>query len=722
MVIISIIAALAALWFIFPFLLRLLDDFIYRVQNNIVVCPRCHRTLKRVNVKCPNCNNVFANLYPTRAHPFYLRCSCGTRLATTRLFGRTKYESFCPRPNCMAPLGVNASEGRIVGIPIVGSAAAGKTTFLMSSLNALTSEFPSSKGWKTSFPFKSDEIFAKKLHANFKKGEAPDKTNELVPHAFCLNYETGALSENLRVCVYDPSGEAFTRHYERLKEQGYYDFMAGLILVVDPFALPALRKKYQNRLQEVGEGFSVSVADQMECLDRLLIRLNDPSRWSPDDSSDAVYYNLGSIPLKELPCAVVLTKVDAFDLDKYIGAEGVKRFRAKYPRYTEEEATDRLCRYWLKRWGGYNLLANLNNTFGQTRCFAVSAFGKPDIYFGYENGFKPYNIAAPFNWLLGKAGSRGMNKWGVSLFLFCVVLSLVAIGWGAYKLSLRYGASPAEVPSVSEPADVQEPVDVQEPTDVQDPTDVPAPIKPDRATLPLDEAAWARYRTFCYEAYEASARVVVFDRDKVGETILLLRHYVASSEKVRPNSMPTLELVDKWREYEQLYNKLEREDRDRIAEQFDGRIETTLAEVDRLAVTAREIRYKFYVDNSAPNEQARKEMDEVRHCARRKFEQKAGQLAFRQYLIKGQAESAAITAQLRELSRKVVDAKTDWDVLLTWCEFDAEFRLHERRKHDKTDATAERKRREAAAAVEAARKEIDALLSAVEHDVVVDAR
>lgn len=704
MVIISIIAALAALWFIFPFLLRLLDDFIYRVQNNIVVCPRCHRTLKRVNVKCPNCNNVFANLYPTRAHPFYLKCSCGTRLATTRLFGRTKYESFCPRPNCMAPLGVNASEGRIVGIPIVGSAAAGKTTFLMSSLNALTSEFPSSKGWKTSFPFKSDEIFAKKLHANFKKGEAPDKTNELVPHAFCLNYETGALSENLRVCVYDPSGEAFTRHYERLKEQGYYDFMAGLILVVDPFALPALRKKYQNRLQEVGEGFSVSVADQMECLDRLLIRLNDPSRWSPDDSSDAVYYNLGSIPLKELPCAVVLTKVDAFDLDKYIGAEGVKRFRAKYPRYTEEEATDRLCRYWLKRWGGYNLLANLNNTFGQTRCFAVSTFGKPDIYFGYENGFKPYNIAAPFNWLLGKAGSRGMNKWGVSLFLFCVVLSLVAIGWGAYKLSLRYGASPAEVPSASASVDV------------------PEPAAPEGLTSPAEEAAWSRYRTFCADAYDTSARVVVFDREQVEQTVLLLRPYVDANDKTDLEYLSTLALADKLREYERRYNEIWRVDETRTAAQFDDQVDAARREVDRLAVTAREIRYKFYVDNSAPNEQARKEMDEVRHCARRKFEQKAGQLAFRQYLIKGQAESAAITAQLKELSRKVVDAETDWDVLLTWCEFDAEFRLHERRKHDKTDATAERKRREAAAVVEAARKEIDALLSAVEHDVVVDAR
>ena len=221
--------------------------------------------------------------------------------------------------------------------------------------------------------------------------------------------------------------------------------------------------------------------------------------------------------------------------------------------------------------------------------------------------------------------------------------------------------------------------------------------------------------------------MVVFDREQVEQTVLLLRPYVDSNDKTDLEYLLTLALADKLREYERRYNEIWRVDETRTAAQFDDQVDAARREVDRLAVTAREItareiRYKVYVDNSAPNEQARKEMDEVRHCARRKFEQKAGQLAFRQYLIKGQAESAAITAQLRELSRKVVDAKTDWDVLLTWCEFDAEFRLHERRKHDKTDATAERKRREAVAVVEAARKEIDALLSAVEHDVVVDAR
>ena len=54
-------------------------------------------------------------------------------------------------------------------------------------------------------------------------------------------------------------------------------------------------------------------------------------------------------------------------------------------------------------------------------------------------------------------------------------------------------------------------------------------------------------------------------------------------------------------------------------------------------------------------------MDEVRHCAP-EIRAKAGQLAFRQYLIKGQAECGDNGA-VEELSRKVVDAKTDWDVL-----------------------------------------------------------
>ncbi len=415
-----------------PRLFRALDDFVYYVQNNILVCPKCHSVLKRVGVKCPSCNVVYDNLYPTFRHFFYMECAnCGEKLATTRLLGRTKYESYCLE--CHSPLGVNASEGKVVAIPIAGGRASGKTTFLMSSLKTLACDYPLKKKWSASFPYRESERNAKYLNDCFSRGITPDQTRDLIPRAFCIDYKAGRLRESIHLCVYDPAGESFSGAYEELKKSGYYDFISGLIFIVDPFSLPALRQWRQRSLAKEDEDFDASDVDPTTCVERLVHRFEEqekPDREiveSEADADDSKFRDVVLKPLKELPCAIVLTKTDGYDLDRFIGEEGVENFRKRYPQFDDEEAMDQVCRYWLKRWGGQNVLGVLENKFGQTRCFAVSALGKKNPRDGYSGGFHPYNIDAPFNWILDVSGTRGLNKWGVLIFLFGVFIAISAI-------------------------------------------------------------------------------------------------------------------------------------------------------------------------------------------------------------------------------------------------------------------------------------------------------
>ena len=698
-----------------PRLFRAFDDFVYYVQNNILVCPKCHSVLKRVGVKCPVCNVVYDNLFPMYGHFFYMKCrQCGTKLATTRLFGRTKYESYCME--CRSPLGVNASEGKVVAIPIAGGAASGKTTFLMSSLETLTYEYPEKRKWHVSFPYKDDAVFANRLKKYFRKGERPDKTPaDSIPDAFCIDYETGRFRESLHLCVYDPAGEFFAGAYDKLKASGYYDFMSGLIFIIDPFSLPVLKKHYQQSLRKKGENFEafdVSDVDPTSCVERLIhrfegqeksagsvegIKVEGFKRHRPpthetlagveeknlQNRADTRFHDVVLKPLKELPCAIVITKADGYDLDRFIGEKGVRAFREKHPQYDDEEAMDIVCRYWLRKWGGQNILGVLGNKFGQTRCFAVSALGKTDKCGNYPYGFQPYNMDAPFNWILNISGRRGLNKWGVLVFLFWVAVAIGAIA----AIAVHLVSADSSV-SVSKPSASFGEIDPASRTSKPSPVSAPSAPEPD------DSVARNQFRYLCYEVYDKSAEAVGFDRDAVLSSIDSAGS--SSGFSVREldalKTAPTLELVVQIRK-------------------SGGNIESARSQVNRVEEAAQSALFDYFADESIEDAAARNQRDNVRDVAFKNYERCAQKVSFDRALVVQRVQYAALAAKLNDEALNVVGSGTLADFLSNWHKFDKAFRAWE------TGKTGEDVKR-ASEAAEEARKEIKKILRAAEEDVV----
>ncbi len=396
--------------------LRTLDALVFWIQSIFIVCPHCHKTLKELWFQCPNCSRVYTELRPNWLHVFHLKCACGEMLATTRIFGRSDYVAYCP--NCRQAIGKHGGESQIVAFPIVGGPASGKTAFLMSTIRILTTTIADAKRWTPSFPYPQDALYADKLRRLFDAGIRPEKTNDRAPSAFCVDYVGRGLGESKRLCLYDPSGETFAQDWEKLQKQKYYNFMAGVIVVVDPFALPNLKERLGEKIASLGGDLEVCPEDQDLCAERFFARLDpDSARKTEEGEETFALYSK-----KELPCAVVVTKADALGLDALIGEEGARRFREKYPSYNYEDALDQVCRYWLQRWGGANILNRLDSEFGKCRCFSVSALGARRANdFG---AFRPERIDLPMKWLLKEAGVEGrMSRQGILLFLALVVVA-----------------------------------------------------------------------------------------------------------------------------------------------------------------------------------------------------------------------------------------------------------------------------------------------------------
>jgi hypothetical protein len=105
-----------------------------------------------------------------------------------------------------------------------------------------------------------------------------------------------------------------------------------------------------------------------------------------------------------VPCAIVVNKVDAFDLESKIGKEPAKVLlnNPDTKTKTTEAAISELTRDYLVQHGMNNFIRNIELTFKKTRYFSCSSLGHlPD-----GNSFKPIRVLDPFNWIVSHFDSK----------------------------------------------------------------------------------------------------------------------------------------------------------------------------------------------------------------------------------------------------------------------------------------------------------------------------
>ena len=206
------------------------------------------------------------------------------------------------------------------------------------------------------------------------RGQVLAKTAGDVMQAFALAVRLRQ-PRRLRSLLYlfDAPGEHFAT-MERFGRKQILQHLGGIILLIDPFALPPL----ETRGRRLHAGIKPSGVPLDKVAATLINGVNSMLLRQPTQKC-------------QVPLAVVIGKADAHpSLDKLCPRSGGPHAPDLSPR----------CRLALQRLGAGNAIRALEQKFEKVSYFASSPLGRlPDLR--NTSAFQPVGVIEPFAWLLG---------------------------------------------------------------------------------------------------------------------------------------------------------------------------------------------------------------------------------------------------------------------------------------------------------------------------------
>ncbi len=397
----SIYLAFTAVW--------LLEEGLLFMRQLLVTCPHCHKRNHLPQYYCDNCGEVHSKLNPNGYGIFYHRCKCGHKLPSSFLVNRGKLQARCPNDQCHQMLHRDQFEAKKICLPIMGGPYAGKTAFMFAVVRQLIEQRAEEMGYETAFLDSQNENDYNRVLNELKQGTVPGKTVASIPKAFNLALKKGGKTHWL-LYVYDPSGETY-ENTDNLTGHHYKEYMNGMILILDPFSIVAVRRHYEQQLSKTWNSVNPSQLSVQDALTRILLTME-------------ASYGLGKTDKIKKPLAVVLSKIDAFDLETIIGEQAVdsaiknainnptgnaidNAMNNAKSTLTRRDVRNALIRQQLADWGESSLLQQLDMRFKNIQFFTCSALGRiPD---GRQQDLMPDHVIEPVNWLLNTVSSKDFS-------------------------------------------------------------------------------------------------------------------------------------------------------------------------------------------------------------------------------------------------------------------------------------------------------------------------
>jgi len=350
------------------------------------VCPECHAKSSLPEHFCPRCGEVHRRLIPSSYGILHHTCQCGEKLPATFFLKRGLLKSRCP--DCQSLLETGHTESRKAFVPIFGGPAVGKSAFLFSAVSQLM-DYTARSGLRSSFLESRTENELDRVSQQFAQGRSPEKTLSTLPRAFNLKVQADGRDPRV-LYLYDPAGEAFNETAGLVLHR-YQAYLSGLIFLIDPFTIPAVCAEYADRLESVRDALQPSKLPIEDALARILISMEE-------------HFGLGKTARLKVPVAVVINKIDAFDLEARIGEPAMRQRVQSSPTPVDPETTrDELLRDQLCRWGQGDVVQQLETRCARVHYFTCSALGHmPD---GSGRAFEARGVLEPLLWILGEADS-----------------------------------------------------------------------------------------------------------------------------------------------------------------------------------------------------------------------------------------------------------------------------------------------------------------------------
>ncbi|TDD36388.1 hypothetical protein E1287_11025 [Actinomadura sp. KC06] len=351
-------AAGLAVWLVCVLVLAAVERVFMTYGRILQTCPHpfCYERIGLPEYECPGCGARHRHLAPGSGGAFRHVCRCGARLPTTVPLGRFRLAAYCP--HCGGRLPERIGRVRVEPLPFVGGPAAGKTTFMVLGIRALHARARAVHGRLAFVEQRHAQAYAGAIH-EFQRGGRLAKTGPELPLATMVDIELPGRARRI-LYLFDPAGEHYTGATE-VESLRYLDHSEALLFVVDPFALPQLRRALTGDEREFVDDAAVSSEeDPADTLQRVLNEL----RSRPDQG-------------RQKRVAVVVTKTDLLA-------------RTEIGRCLAGDAD---LRDWLGRVGLGNTVRTLDQVAGQVRYFASGL------------ATEPADVAELLGWVTGLAAS-----------------------------------------------------------------------------------------------------------------------------------------------------------------------------------------------------------------------------------------------------------------------------------------------------------------------------
>ncbi|XVS61725.1 TRAFAC clade GTPase domain-containing protein [Actinosynnema sp. CA-299493] len=190
-------------------------------------CPRCHTRLARPVFVCP-CGREHHALIPGPQGVFLRTCRCGQDLPALLLTGKRGLSPRCG--GCHASLPSSTQMMPTRHVPVVGGTGAGKSVFLHTAVTRLRSDHDA----VPADPFTDDRLA--ETGSLLADGLFPPRTPVSQPVSHTLQVRNRLLH------LYDAAGE-IVQDADRIADSAFLALSDGVVLVVDPLALPAVRAR-----------------------------------------------------------------------------------------------------------------------------------------------------------------------------------------------------------------------------------------------------------------------------------------------------------------------------------------------------------------------------------------------------------------------------------------------------------------------------------------------
>jgi hypothetical protein len=203
-------------------------EYIRLWKKKQYICPRCHVDMKLPLHGCPECGERHPLVQPNTYGIFYHKCGkCGTKIPAIYLLGKAKLARYCP--NCEREIKIDQF-GFLprLGIGIIGTPSAVKTSFMVASLEALQENFSNPElDIKLADEMRREEF--EKLQKAFKDGEFSSVKDDNT-EAFVWRLTTN--KDDFLMYLYAPADAV----YQLQESEEHLEFLRqvhGLILILD---------------------------------------------------------------------------------------------------------------------------------------------------------------------------------------------------------------------------------------------------------------------------------------------------------------------------------------------------------------------------------------------------------------------------------------------------------------------------------------------------------